>query len=482
MSTRILLLAALAARCLASAQPAVHGPVSFLRPDRAGNGDRIGESVAIDGDWMIAGAPAPGGGGNPSKEGFAAIYRRTPSGWVEDAILESPPSDGEDYFGWTVSISGQRAAVSSNLLDWNGSNTGGVRVYERVDGAWRFESLLTADETGRAHLAEFGRGMALSGDWLVAGCPRDDDHGTQSGSAYIFRRTGAGWTQWAKLTSPSPRGGVEFGHAVAMDGDLLAVGEGSPPSVGTRAVAVYKRGEDDVWILDAMLDMPVEDPLGPSLAALSIHGRRLLSGVGSDRGGLGSAFLFERGESGWSMLRSFHMPEGWGDTAIPHPDFGNNLALSQGVAVVGARFADAGAANAGLAIASLEANDWAAVTLTQPTAIPEPEASFGWGVAANGSWLAVGANVLPNGAVRRVGGVWLYWIGEAPRLEARRLETGPVELSWAAPAPDWRLEAKSSTPEAQWEPVMAEAVQIDGRLTLPLEPSSPFVFYRMALH
>jgi hypothetical protein len=45
----------------------------------------------------------------------------------------------------------------------------------------------------------FGRSVSVSGDTAVVGAPSDDDNGARSGSAYVFRRTGSSWTQAQKL-------------------------------------------------------------------------------------------------------------------------------------------------------------------------------------------------------------------------------------------------------------------------------------------
>lgn len=482
MKRLLLPAAAMAAAFATLAQPAIHGPVAFLRPGRADHGDRFGIGISIEGGWMAVGAPAPGGGGLPSREGFVAMYRRTAGGWLQDAIVESPPSDSEDYFGWFVAVSQGRVAISSRLLDLHGMNTGGVRVYKRAEGSWQLEALLTADESGRNSLAEFGRGMALSGDWLAAGCPRDDDRGFNSGSVYLFHRTEAGWVQTAKLTSPTPSAGAEYGQAVALTGDYLAVGQGIPPANDQPSVALYKRGADDSWSFDGLVAVPLEGLSLQAEPALALHGDRLLARSRADHGGQGSAHLFQRGAAGWTLGRSFRMPDGWAETDLPEPGLGSSLALGDGRVAVAARYADAGAPNAGLVMVSLESDQWDSTTLAQPLPTPVANATFGWGVALGGPWLAVGANDLPNAAAPRVGGVWLYWIGETPRLEARRLESGAVELSWPSSAADWRLESREGPQEARWAPVEAGPLEIGGRFAMAVDPGLPSHFYRLALH
>ena len=48
----------------------------------------------------------------------------------------------------------------------------------------------------------FGISVAIAGDTIVVGAYGDDtDNGTNSGSAYVFTRTGTTWTEQAKLTA-----------------------------------------------------------------------------------------------------------------------------------------------------------------------------------------------------------------------------------------------------------------------------------------
>ena len=47
----------------------------------------------------------------------------------------------------------------------------------------------------------FGQSVSLDGDYALVGAYRDSDHGNASGSAYVFQRVGATWSQVAKLTA-----------------------------------------------------------------------------------------------------------------------------------------------------------------------------------------------------------------------------------------------------------------------------------------
>jgi len=47
----------------------------------------------------------------------------------------------------------------------------------------------------------FGYSVAVDGDTAVIGAFNDDDNGPNSGSAYVFIRSGSSWVQQAKLTA-----------------------------------------------------------------------------------------------------------------------------------------------------------------------------------------------------------------------------------------------------------------------------------------
>ena len=42
---------------------------------------------------------------------------------------------------------------------------------------------------------EFGDSVSISGDVALVGAPRNDDKGTNSGSAYVFRWNGSSWVE-----------------------------------------------------------------------------------------------------------------------------------------------------------------------------------------------------------------------------------------------------------------------------------------------
>src|SRR6185436_13512107 len=91
----------------------------------------------------------------------------------------------------------------------------------------------------------FGAAVAARGDVVVVGAPQDDDHGNASGAAYIYVRNQVlpdSWIQFQKLAPADGAAGDEFGHAVTISGNTIAVGarfDRETASAGT--VYVFER-------------------------------------------------------------------------------------------------------------------------------------------------------------------------------------------------------------------------------------------------
>ncbi|MHC4789514.1 MAG: FG-GAP repeat protein, partial [Planctomycetota bacterium] len=79
------------------------------------------------------------------------------------------------------------------------------------------DAKLTASDAAAYDL--FGS-VALSGDTAVVGAPGDDHaSGTDAGSAYVFVRNGATWSEQAKLTASDAAADDRFGSSVAISGN-----------------------------------------------------------------------------------------------------------------------------------------------------------------------------------------------------------------------------------------------------------------------
>ncbi len=110
----------------------------------------------------------------------------TPSTNEIQKLLASDAAAG-DLFGFIVSISGDRAIVGAHRDDDNGSDSGSAYVFERdAMGNWKEVDKLTASDAAADDL--FGISVSISGDRAIVGALFHDDNGSDSGSAYVFER------------------------------------------------------------------------------------------------------------------------------------------------------------------------------------------------------------------------------------------------------------------------------------------------------
>jgi len=209
-------------------------PESRLLPTDAAAQDFYGTAVALGVDRAVAGAPGKDGTGRPNA-GAAYVNRRSGTTWSQEAKLA--PSDGmtNDEFGNAVALSLDRIAVGAH----NVAGGGAVYVYRLQGTSWVQEAKLQASDHATGD--EFGISVSLdeTATLLAVGAYRDDDAGTDSGSAYVYFRSGTTWTPEAKLTALDAAAGDNFGQSVAISKDRLIVGAQLNDGAGGDAGAAY---------------------------------------------------------------------------------------------------------------------------------------------------------------------------------------------------------------------------------------------------
>jgi FG-GAP repeat protein len=167
----------------------------------------------------------------------------------------------------------------------------------------------------------FGSSVALSGSTLVVGSP----YSAGVGGAYIFTGAGAGWTQIAKLTASDGTTGSQFGYAVALSGNTVAVGA---PVGGVVYLFVEPATGWANMTETAKLTYPGHGDLGYCVA-FGGEGKFLLTGAFFEF----AAYVFAKPTTGWATtsVPTSNLVAPAGATG-----FGIALAASGMMAVVGA--------------------------------------------------------------------------------------------------------------------------------------------------
>jgi len=251
--------------------------------------DNFGKSVSISGDYAIVGAY-----GDDGEKGSAYIFLRSGTSWVQQAKLTASDGNAFDRFGNSVSISGDYAIVGANQDDVNGTDSGSAYIFKRDSTTWSQQAKLTASDGAASDW--FGWSVSISGDYAIVGAFWDDDKGTDSGSAYIFKRDGTTWSQQDKLTASDGAVGDRFGWSVSISGDYAIVGAYLDDDKGSSSGSAYILKRDGTsWSEEAKLtasDGAGSDYFGYSV---SIGNGYIIAGAyfDDDKGtNSGSAYMF----------------------------------------------------------------------------------------------------------------------------------------------------------------------------------------------
>ncbi len=177
--------------------------------------DRFGSSVSIHGDYVLIGAPTD------DWKGSAYIFHRNGTTWTEQVKLTASDGEGYDDYGYSVSISGDYAVIGVRADDDNGANSGSAYIFYRNGITWSEQAKITASDG--AAFDFFGYSVSISGDYAVFGAYGDDDNGYYSGSAYMFHRIGITWSEQAKIIASDGDYCDIFGKSVSISGDYAVI-------------------------------------------------------------------------------------------------------------------------------------------------------------------------------------------------------------------------------------------------------------------
>jgi hypothetical protein len=175
----------------------------------------------------------------------------------------------------------------------------GVYVFTEQGGGWVEEVLITRTAPTDPFL---GHAVALEGDLLALGSPLESfSYEGREGAVALFRRSAGGWNLEQLVVAAVPDPTEQFGGALALDGGTLAVAGHWFPFGGLR-VHVFGQEPGLGWVEQATL--VASDWAGPIGGALALQGDRLVVGAARvsplPTGGTGEAYLFERSAGTWS--------------------------------------------------------------------------------------------------------------------------------------------------------------------------------------
>jgi len=235
-------------------------------PDRA-QFDKFGQSVAINGDYIIVGASGQrydvNGGDFIAQAGAVYIYKNNGNdNWELEQKITASDREFGAWFGFDVAIEDNRIIVGCgrNSYDLNGQNylhrAGAAYIFERDDqSVWNQVAKVVAPD--RATEDRLGYAVSISGDYVAVGAYLEDEDENETntvngaGSVYVFKReTNGVWDFQQKLVPTArPNNNEYLGWSLDMDDNFIVAGAiaADEPNSSTGAVYIFKRDVNDIW-------------------------------------------------------------------------------------------------------------------------------------------------------------------------------------------------------------------------------------------
>ena len=306
--------------------------------------DYFGNSVTLDGDTVLVGAPnddeiCSGGSENC---GAAYVFVRSGNVWAQQQKIMVEDAGKNDLFGTTVALNGDTVVIGSPSVDGSCTGTeincGAAYVFARSGNTWMQGEVLVATSTYRESF--FGNFVALDRNTALVSAYKDDRscNGTdvQCGAVFVFTRTGSRWSLQQKLVSNDPRQGGRFGVSLVLEGDTALVG--SDVDVGGNGTVYVFTRFGNIWSLQQKLNTQESNQGDRFGVSVALEGDTALIGAPWDNdscsndtdSACGAAYVYTRFGSTWFQQQKLIADDGSGND-----HFGNSVALDGETAMIG---------------------------------------------------------------------------------------------------------------------------------------------------
>ena len=362
----------------------------FIAPDGAMN-DWLGFSVAINGNYALTGS-LNDDNDNGSSAGSAYLFDITSGNLLQKFI--APDGASYDQFGNSVALNENYALIGSYRDDDNGSDSGSAYLFDLTSGNL-LQKFLAPDGNASDF---FGWSVALDEDYALIGSYLSDENVIFSGSAYLFDLTSGDLIQ--KFIAPDGAIGDQFGYSVALDGDYALIGSNFDDDNGKDSGSAYLFDITSGDLLHKFIapDGAINDFFSQSVA---LDGNYvLISSHHDDDNGSnsGSAYLFDLASG--NLLHKFIAPDG-----ASNDSFSWSVALDGDYALISAL----GDYNNGINGGSSYLFDINSGDLLQKFIAPDAASAdnFGSSVALDGDSALIGSRLDDDGGINS-GSAYLF--------------------------------------------------------------------------
>ncbi len=309
--------------------------------------------------------------------------------WPVEGKLLAPDGLPNDGFGTALAVEGDVLLVGAERGDGPALDCGSVYVYNRIGDEWVYQEEIFAGDSNTYDY--FGCAIDIDGDNALIGASRGEGATADCGTAYIFRDDGSGWTEGVELTAwDGSASDMQYGRDVALDGSVALIGArwASIEGMVTGLAYVY-RNNGLGWVAEERLrasDGETSDGFGQAVALSG--GLAVVGAYRDDDQALnaGAAYVLRYDGASWVEEQKLVAADG-----TAHAEFGWDAAISgDRVALSAHHDAPFGYDVGAVYIFRYSGNTWyQEAKLTAGDAISQQE--FGESLAFDGTRLLVGA-------------------------------------------------------------------------------------------
>jgi hypothetical protein len=286
----------------------------------------FGAAIALNGDTALIGA-AFDRVEDQYKPGRVYVFTGSGSSWTQRAELTPLDSSNDDYFGASVALDGETALIGAYGKD---NQTGAAYIFTGSGDTWTQRAKLTADD-GETN-DSFGQAVDLEGTTAAVSAYERDN---QTGAAYIFTGSSDSWSQQAILTAGDAAEDESFGISVSYSNDTICIGQGLLNPSGQHVYVFTRSGA--IWSQQAKLTGSHSTPLDLFGLALDYQDDVAVIGAPFYDNLTGSAYVFTRDGSTWSEQKWWQASD-----AVELGAFGVSVARNGNTILIGSPWLESG--------------------------------------------------------------------------------------------------------------------------------------------
>jgi hypothetical protein len=302
-----------------------------------GTNPATGNALHVEGDWMFIGdqeAPL-------ARDGSVHVYKRNDGVWTfHETLTKGNGLANPGWFGYDLDRSGDWLAVSTtHQTGWVSPSgaEGGVELfkYNSTTDSWEHQQSLIGYDA--AATSEFGLAVRISGDYLAVGSPYHDTPAANCGKFYIYRLVNGVWALDFEWQEASPTAQNTLGLQVEIDGNYAFAFSGTPATY--RGTCYCFKVTNGTWSLHQTITSPSPQDNEGSGRGASCDGEWLVLGGsmrGANYGGTkGYVHIYKVVGTTWTHQVTYNPPNLHNQAWFPA-----NLMLSGGYIIAGSLWTD----------------------------------------------------------------------------------------------------------------------------------------------